>query len=86
MPDYYGIVPRAVAGLSQRHRPPLEIETVEMEFTATQEDSAGQPFLTSWRGCIITMGGDGTNRMVAKGCEVPLLPISTGTNNVFPKW
>ena len=32
------------------------------------------------------MGGDGTNRMVAKGCgEVPLLPISTGTNNVFPE-
>jgi len=37
-------------------------------------------------GCIVTLGGDGTNRVVAKGCgEVPILPISTGTNNVFPK-
>jgi predicted polyphosphate/ATP-dependent NAD kinase len=36
-------------------------------------------------GCIITLGGDGTNRAVAKGCHtVPLVPISTGTNNVFP--
>lgn len=34
--------------------------------------------------CIVTLGGDGTNRVVAKGCgEVPLLPVSTGTNNVI---
>ena len=37
-------------------------------------------------GCIITLGGDGTNRAVAKGAgDVPLIPISTGTNNVFPQ-
>jgi predicted polyphosphate/ATP-dependent NAD kinase len=36
-------------------------------------------------GCIVTLGGDGTNRVVAKGaCQVPILPVSTGTNNVFP--
>ena len=36
--------------------------------------------------CIVTLGGDGTNRLVAKGCgDVPMAPISTGTNNVFPK-
>ena len=35
--------------------------------------------------CIIVLGGDGTNRMVAKECgDVPLIPLSTGTNNVFP--
>ena len=35
--------------------------------------------------CIVTLGGDGTNRAVAKECgDVPLVPISTGTNNVFP--
>ena len=35
--------------------------------------------------CIVTLGGDGTNRAVVKGnASVPLLPISTGTNNVFP--
>jgi len=36
-------------------------------------------------GCIITLGGDGTNRAVAKGCSgIPIVAISTGTNNVFP--
>ena len=35
--------------------------------------------------CLITLGGDGTNRAVAKGCvAIPLVAISTGTNNVFP--
>ena len=36
-------------------------------------------------GCLVTLGGDGTNRAVAKGCSsIPIVPISTGTNNVFP--
>jgi predicted polyphosphate/ATP-dependent NAD kinase len=35
--------------------------------------------------CIITLGGDGTNKAVAKECgDIPLIPLSTGTNNVFP--
>ena len=35
--------------------------------------------------CLITLGGDGTNRAVACGSStIPLVPISTGTNNVFP--
>ncbi len=36
--------------------------------------------------CIVTLGGDGTNRNVAAaGGDVPLVAISTGTNNVFPQ-
>jgi len=35
---------------------------------------------------IIVMGGDGTCRVVSKACgDVPLVPVSTGTNNVFPQ-
>ena len=35
--------------------------------------------------CIIILGGDGTCRAVAKGCnKIPLIPLSTGTNNAFP--
>ena len=34
---------------------------------------------------LISLGGDGTNRMIAKGNDQHcLLPVSTGTNNVFP--
>jgi predicted polyphosphate/ATP-dependent NAD kinase len=37
-------------------------------------------------GAIVTLGGDGTNRNVATaGGEVPMVAISTGTNNVFPQ-
>ena len=46
---------------------------------------AAQMLASMGAGCIITLGGDGTNRAVARGCgTVPLVPISTGTNNVFP--
>ncbi len=38
-------------------------------------------------GCavLVTLGGDGTNRAVARGwLDAPLVAVSTGTNNVFP--
>ena len=38
-------------------------------------------------GCqvLVVLGGDGTNRAVARAWrDVPLVPLSTGTNNVFP--
>ncbi|MBK79831.1 MAG: ATP-NAD kinase [Gammaproteobacteria bacterium] len=38
-------------------------------------------------GCValVTLGGDGTNRVVTRAWpDAPLIPISTGTNNVFP--
>jgi hypothetical protein len=40
-------------------------------------------------GCavVVVLGGDGTNRAVCKGWpDVPLIPLSTGTNNAFPIW
>jgi predicted polyphosphate/ATP-dependent NAD kinase len=87
MPDYYGIVHRALDGLSSRDRPPLDIVPADIPLTCTQQDSAAAAaaMRAGGAGCIVTLGGDGTNRMVAKGCgDVPLLPVSTGTNNVFP--
>ena len=36
-------------------------------------------------GCLITLGGDGTNRAVAAATNrLPIVAISTGTNNIFP--
>ena len=40
-------------------------------------------------GCraVVVLGGDGTNRAAALGwLDVPVVPISTGTNNVFPRF
>ncbi len=37
--------------------------------------------------CIVVLGGDGTNRLTAKGIkDTPLIPVSTGTNNAFPEF
>ena len=39
------------------------------------------------RGCetIVSLGGDGTNRLIARTFpDAQLIPLSTGTNNVFP--
>jgi hypothetical protein len=38
-------------------------------------------------GAVVVLGGDGTNRAVARGWrDAPVVPISTGTNNVFPTY
>jgi predicted polyphosphate/ATP-dependent NAD kinase len=83
MPDYYGIVERALDALNiGMHISPLVFET-----KADQRDSmrAAKMLAKNGADCIVTLGGDGTNRVVAKGtCHVPILPVSTGTNNVFP--
>ena len=87
MPDYYGIVLAAAEQIDSRHRPPMEYIPADICLSATQIDSfnAAEAMAASGVGCIITLGGDGTNRLVAKGCgDIPILPISTGTNNVFP--
>jgi predicted polyphosphate/ATP-dependent NAD kinase len=85
MPEHdFGIVPRALDGWQG---PPMKVEPLAMPVLGTGADStrAAQLLAALGAGCIITLGGDGTNRAVAIGCNtVPLIPISTGTNNVFP--
>lgn len=83
MPDYFSIVPRALDGLDVH----LAASALPLAMHADQRDSrlAAELLAEAEVGCIITLGGDGTNRVVSKGCGmVPLVPISTGTNNVFP--
>ena len=37
-------------------------------------------------GAVVVLGGDGTHRDVAQGWRrAPIVPVSTGTNNVFPR-
>ena len=65
----------------------LDVSFVEMIVFNAGRDSVRAAELMAQMdvGCIITLGGDGTNQLVAKGCgDVPLVPVSTGTNNVFP--
>ena len=83
MPDYHRIVERAMEGLQID----LSAERLQFDAKADQRDSikAAQLLSQQKAACIVTLGGDGTNRVVAKGAnQVPILPLSTGTNNVFP--
>lgn len=90
MPDTFGIGRQAVHDL-QRHRPEIadKVSLLDMEITGSGFDTTRAARLLSeaGAGCIITLGGDGTARLVAKGCgPVPILPVSTGTNNVLPQF
>ena len=83
MPDSFSIGLKALDGLQTG----LDVSILSMFKTFSQKDStqAAEVMAAEGVGCIVTLGGDGTNRAVAKGCsDVPLMPISTGTNNVFP--
>lgn len=83
MQDYFGIVERAL----NRIETPVTVFPARFPLQGNQEDSMHAARIMGEQGatCIVTVGGDGTNRAVAKGCtSVPILPISTGTNNVFP--
>lgn len=83
MPDYFGIGAKALDGLKLS----LHAELLAMPAEYVESDSAlaAARMRQAGAGCIVTLGGDGTNRLAAKECrEVPIVPISTGTNNVFP--
>ena len=87
MPDHFGIGVRALKGLRDRQEVVASASLIDMPITHTLADSlrAAQYLCDAGAGCIVVLGGDGTCRVVAKGAgEVPLLPISTGTNNVVP--
>lgn len=65
-----------------------QLEVYEMDRTETQSDTI---FFASemeriGADVLIVMGGDGTSRAAAKGTrKVPMISMSTGTNNVYPE-
>ena len=84
MPDTGSLGQNALAGLNLN----LSAEFVSMPVFHEENDTsrATKSMRERGVGCIITLGGDGTNRAVAKEChDIPIMPISTGTNNVFPQ-
>lgn len=86
MPDYYGLGERALDGIEKKELK-ARVTVMDMPLSYTSEDStrAAELMRQQGVGCIVTLGGDGTNRDVAKTSgHIPLVPVSTGTNNVFP--
>jgi predicted polyphosphate/ATP-dependent NAD kinase len=91
MPDTFGIGGRVIESLRETSDISGSLDSkicsLDMPITGTDLDStnAARIMDEAQVGCIIVVGGDGTNRAVAKSCgETPILPVSTGTNNVVP--
>ena len=64
---------------------PLEMLPMSPLYTEGDTMRAAAMMAEMEVGCLITLGGDGTNRAVAAATsQIPLVAISTGTNNIFP--
>lgn len=90
MPDSGGIsglVFRAL-GESSAVRSGTHPRFIDMPVSSSAADTmhATELMVQAGAGVIIVLGGDGTHRAVAARCgRVPLIALSTGTNNAFPE-
>ena len=83
MPDYG----RLAITAAEEFEGPLSFKSLEVFIRNKEEDTVDsvKKLVDAGADAIIVLGGDGTSRAACKNIgEIPLLPISTGTNNVFP--
>ncbi|HKL11712.1 MAG TPA: NAD(+)/NADH kinase [Clostridia bacterium] len=88
MPDYFMIGNKADENLTLSKKLIAEIEVLDFELTKSPKDTetAAKVMEDMAVGCVVVLGGDGTNRIVAKQLKkVPMIGVSTGTNNAYPK-
>ena len=88
MPDTFQIGWAVIEDLSRDEKLTAACRLLDIPLTATPQDTttAAAEMERLGVGCIVVLGGDGTSRAAAKGVHnVPLLPLSTGTNNVYPE-
>lgn len=79
---------RAASSAGER-RPLPRLELVEMTVGHAASDTVEALAAMERRGVavVVVLGGDGTNRIVARhsDADLPLCALSTGTNNAFPE-
>ena len=84
-PDKHNLSTRAMADLDTSS---ARIEIIDEPTIGHPSDSISMATHMRHEGvdALIVLGGDGTHRDVAKGwLNAPIVGISTGTNNVFPR-
>ena len=67
----------------------VSVEKIDEPIDNTEHDTTRAAATMRDLGCsvVVVLGGDGTNRAAAKGWpDMPVIPLSTGTNNAFPYW
>ena len=87
-PDRHRLSERAVEELHADELRGVTIEVIDEAVYGIRSDTVAVAarFAKADVDVLIVLGGDGTNRDVAKGwLHAPLVSISTGTNNVFPR-
>ena len=87
-PDPANIFTKALSGIENELRLTKHV-SLKCRFFDEASDSTRAAQLMREQGvaCVIVIGGDGTNRVVTKGSgSLPLVPLSTGTNNAFPQF
>ncbi len=83
--DRRGIAARAIDGLSASGVKILVLDEPIID-SGMNSQRAARRCREEGAGAVIVLGGDGTHRDVAKGWKsAPLIALSTGTNNVFPR-
>lgn len=88
MPDTFLIGFKAIDDLMASKELYIDVEVLKMQIKGNMIDSINATIIMEAIGvkCIIALGGDGTNRAIAKAIkDTPLIGISTGTNNVYPE-
>lgn len=88
MPDTFNMGFKAIEKLEMSKELKANVEILNMRIHANTEDTvnAAKIMVEKQVGCMVVLGGDGTNRAAAKSIKhTPLIGISTGTNNVYPK-
>jgi len=90
MPDSFSIGLQILHDLKNQYQKLVDcVQILEIPLDNSSADSIiAAEKMREWRAdCILTLGGGGTVRVVSKGAgDIPLLPISTGTNNVIPEF
>ncbi|MDI3482098.1 MAG: hypothetical protein PWQ97_1753 [Tepidanaerobacteraceae bacterium] len=87
MPDTFNIGFKARDDIFCAKQLKADVYILDIRLTASLRDTMTAAAMLEKMsvGCIVSLGGDGTNRAIAKVIkDTPLLPISTGTNNVYP--
>lgn len=84
LPDPHGLARKALQTLRLDG-----VEVIEVQVARTHDERETSAAAAAMRDLgaqsLVVLGGDGTNRAVARGWpDAPIVPVSTGTNNVFP--
>ena len=86
LPEPHGVVRRALRTLPFAGT--VTVTEARVVRCHDERDTVAAAVAMREAGCaaVVVLGGDGTNRAVALGWpSVPVIPLSTGTNNAFPE-